>query len=159
MLTTYAQSTGPDGDLPPDGFLAACTWALANRDLWEKWVPKETDCSSGLGLVDLQQNFVTEVSAAVECATCPPGRASVKSGNTRVCSKCAAGSSQNLDCKNFEKYVGAIIPGLHHVVPLSQGMLLELQNATPVLLEATPHRKPQQNVLFAGWENMLTLLA
>eukprot|EP00434_Breviolum_minutum_P026215 symbB.v1.2.023175.t1/scaffold2102.1/size90421/5 len=95
MLTTYAQSSGPDGDLPPDGFLAACTWALANRDLWEKWVPKETDCSSGLGLVDLQQNFVTEVSAAVECATCPPGRASVKSGNTRVCSKCAAGSSQN----------------------------------------------------------------
>lgn len=123
MLTTYAQSTGPDGDLPPDGFLAACTWALANRDLWEKWVPKETDCSSGLGLVDLQQNFVTEVSAAVECATCPPGRASVKSGNTRVCSKCAAGSSQNLDCRNFEKYVGPIIPGLHHVVPLSQGML------------------------------------
>ena len=97
LLLRYAQTRGPSGS--GDYFAASCSWATANRQLWETWIPKKTTCSSGKGLVDLQQNFVVSKSDAVECGTCTPGRASVKSGDTRICSKCVGGSYQNLDCK------------------------------------------------------------
>jgi len=94
LLVRYAQTRGPSGS--GDYFAASCGWAIANRQLWENsWIPQATTCSSGRGLVDLQQNFVVSKSDAVQCGTCTPGRASVKSVDTRICSKCTSGSYQN----------------------------------------------------------------
>ena len=89
-----------------DTWQTACEWVRSNKETWEAWVPDRTTCAVGKGLVDLQDNFVTSKSEAVDCKMCSPGRVSVKFENTRVCSPCAPGSFQNAfgasECKLCE---------------------------------------------------------
>ena len=89
-----------------DSWQTACEWVKSNKETWEVWVPDRTTCAVGKGLVDLQDNFVTSKSEAVDCKMCSPGRVSVKFENTRVCSPCAPGSFQNAfgasECKLCE---------------------------------------------------------
>ena len=80
-----------------DMWQTACDWLKANRNIWEGWVPDQTKCNPGLGLVDLQGDFTESLTGAVSCAICPAGRASMELGDTdtRVCSLCPAGTYQS----------------------------------------------------------------
>ncbi|CAL1136495.1 unnamed protein product [Cladocopium goreaui] len=75
----------------------ACNWLKTNRNrnFWHQWVPRETDCARGQGLVDALGAFVTNVSQALKCATCPSGYAALQHNGQRICSPCPAGFFQN----------------------------------------------------------------
>eukprot|EP00435_Cladocopium_sp_Y103_P020125 s928_g4.t3 len=73
----------------------ACQWLKENTDAWKSWVPDQTVCAVGKGLVNLQGNFVMQREQAVNCGVCPPGFASQKEGATRVCAPCEPGFYQN----------------------------------------------------------------
>ena len=51
----------------------ACEWAKANRLRWTSWLPIETSCIPGFGLVDAQDALVTVRSLAASCKVCPAG--------------------------------------------------------------------------------------
>ena len=107
-----------------DTWQTACEWVKSNKETWEAWVPDRTTCAVGKGLVDLQDNFVTSKSEAVDCKMCIPGRVSVKFENTRVCSPCAPGSFQTLS---------------------------ELQNANCVKLAPWQRIRDHESVTSAAW--------
>ena len=73
----------------------ACTWLKSHGDQWAGWIPAKTDCTAGKGLVDESGMFVSAGANAADCATCPPGRASLKWNNTFLCASCPVGSFQN----------------------------------------------------------------
>ncbi|CAE7401369.1 unnamed protein product, partial [Symbiodinium necroappetens] len=75
--------------------LTACEWLQASRDQWITWIPSKTECLVSKGLVNEAGDFVTSTTNAADCATCPPGRASVKFERTFLCSNCTVGSYQN----------------------------------------------------------------
>eukprot|EP00913_Durusdinium_trenchii_P010793 g10124.t1 len=108
-----------------DGDMANLLWILSNTDAWQSWVPYQTVCAVGKGLVDLQNNFVSLRSEAVNCAVCPPGFASLKSQSTRVCSKCQPGFYQNsfraAECLPCEPGTISSEAGSHHCTPCSLG--------------------------------------
>lgn len=78
----------------------ACRWLLANRAVWQPWVPDETSCDMGWGLVNQLQAYVTNRAAARSCAWCLPGSFSDglqdSKGTTRICTLCPTGSAQGL---------------------------------------------------------------
>ncbi len=78
----------------------ACEWIILNRDRWDKWIPKESTCFPGFGLVDGAGAKVTSRDAAVGCALCLPGTLSLpvldNIGRTYVCKSCEAGTFQEL---------------------------------------------------------------
>ncbi|CAK9043774.1 unnamed protein product [Durusdinium trenchii] len=76
----------------------ACTWLkqASTASTWQAWIPSDTTCPLGRGLVDSQRNYVTHRDLAVACAACPAGMFSQESGETRVSQPCPAGSHQSL---------------------------------------------------------------
>ena len=47
-----------------------CTWLRNNRDLWQKWIPDESECSPGFGLYDAVLKQFTDdrnVSNKITC--------------------------------------------------------------------------------------------
>lgn len=55
---------------------AACRWIRKEenrRDLWSKWIPVDTNCFVGYGLVDSEGVFVDARDTAVRCEICPAG--------------------------------------------------------------------------------------
>ena len=109
-----------------DTWQTACEWVKANKETWDAWVPDKTTCAVGKGLVDLQDNFVTSKSEAVDCKMCSPGSISVKFENTRVCSPCASGSFQNSfgasECKLCETGTMAANSGARECDKCSLGL-------------------------------------
>eukprot|EP00438_Fugacium_kawagutii_P007180 Skav210213 [mRNA] locus=scaffold2492:31352:32077:+ [translate_table: standard] len=73
----------------------ACNWLKGKTTLWSQWLPRQTDCTRGQGLVDALGTFVTNASQALKCAACPPGYAAVQFNSVQICSLCPAGSFQN----------------------------------------------------------------
>lgn len=45
-------------------------------DRWERWVPKDTTCFPGFGLVDATANSVSTRDMGTACSLCTPGSAS-----------------------------------------------------------------------------------
>lgn len=80
-----------------------CRWVTANRAIWQKWIPDESECFPGFGLYDhVLQGFTdSRVNATnkVVCQACPPGMFSQKlednKGVTYVCVACGKGTSQS----------------------------------------------------------------
>lgn len=89
MLKRYVQ-------LGNDPWESACEWLKGNDNLWQSWMPNETACTSGKGLVDSNGDFITDRSRAVGCETCPVGHYSKEQGATRVCTPCTKGNYQSL---------------------------------------------------------------
>ena len=54
---------------------SACAWLKTNAtaEIWQSWVPSDTACTRGRGLVDEEGNYVMEREQAVACALCPVG--------------------------------------------------------------------------------------
>ncbi|CAK8985491.1 unnamed protein product [Durusdinium trenchii] len=114
-----------------DYYAAACTWLKANQHVWEEWVPDKTKCSIGRGMVNSQGEFVTSHADAVDCAICPAGRASTKSSDSRLCTKCTPGSYQGTfgmsECKLCELGTMAVGEG---AIQCDQCRLGEFANRT-----------------------------
>jgi len=83
----------------------ACEWVRDHREVWQSWVPLETSCSAGHGLVDFGGSFVTDRSTATSCSPCPAGSLSVPVtdalGDTFSCLECPPGSSQKMWGQDF----------------------------------------------------------
>jgi len=79
----------------PDAWQTACDW-LRSTSGWRDWLPNETACSAGKGIVDSTGNFVQQRSLAVGCSTCPVGTFSTDQDTTRACVPCAPGYHQPL---------------------------------------------------------------
>ncbi|CAK9091184.1 40S ribosomal protein S6 [Durusdinium trenchii] len=81
----------------------ACTWLkqASTASTWQAWIPSDTTCPLGRGLVDSQRNYVTHRDLAVACAACPAGMFSQESEDTRICTKCPAGTHQRLSGEAF----------------------------------------------------------
>ena len=113
-----------------DFWTSACQW-LRSSSVWQEWLPSDTQCHEGKGLVDAQGGFVNETERAVSCGTCPVGTYSRSLGKTRVCDPCPAGSHQNLpgesNCKVCEIGTVAAVEGQMDCAPCGLG---EYANAT-----------------------------
>eukprot|EP00435_Cladocopium_sp_Y103_P062842 s332_g24.t1 len=76
----------------------ACHWILSNRPRGEKWIPKETTCIPGFGLVDAAGSFVSSRNVATGCGLCTPGSQSLplldEVGRTYRCGFCDLGTYQ-----------------------------------------------------------------
>eukprot|EP00435_Cladocopium_sp_Y103_P061231 s102_g22.t2 len=83
-----------------DPWDTACDWLLQSDHLWQDWLPNETTCSMGKGLVDSSDNFTLRRGMAVKCAPCRPGHQSVEQDRTRVCIPCDPGHYQPLPAKS-----------------------------------------------------------
>mmetsp|Transcript_7930 Transcript_7930/g.17576 ORF Transcript_7930/g.17576 Transcript_7930/m.17576 type:complete len:1446 (+) Transcript_7930:112-4449(+) len=98
LLVDWTNSSGSRQEV-------ACRWIKQHRSVWEAWVPSETQCEAGLGLVNADGEYVPSLGdGAVACAFCPAGRFSeeVINMNTRICTLCPSGTSQSaplqVDC-------------------------------------------------------------
>ena len=113
-----------------DPWTSVCKW-LKGTDQWESWLPSDTHCGDGKGLVDAQGEYVVEEANAVSCSVCPVGTFSKKSGVTRICEACPAGQHQELpgesNCIPCE--IGTMAPeqGLMNCLPCKLG---QYANAT-----------------------------
>jgi len=77
----------------------ACKWIQDNEAIWSQWVPVDTNCQEGFGMVDASGHFVENRSDAVACDICSAGTYSkeIKDdglGKTFQCSLCPPGYSQ-----------------------------------------------------------------
>ncbi|CAJ1426687.1 unnamed protein product [Effrenium voratum] len=78
----------------------SCQWMMKdNRDKWESWVPIDTACFEGFGLIDGQGAFLDNRTDAAGCGLCPAGRASEEvvdvTGRTFRCAQCPPGHFQS----------------------------------------------------------------
>ncbi|CAE7255288.1 unnamed protein product [Symbiodinium sp. CCMP2456] len=97
----------------------ACQWAQANRHRWNQWIPKETTCFPGFGLVDASGMYVSSRDSAASCSVCTPGTFSEQlvdeSGQTYRCESCPLGRHQQLSsetiCLQCEQGRVASLPG------------------------------------------------
>lgn len=79
-----------------------CRWIKANRAVWQKWIPDESECAPGFGLFDyVLRDFTNKrVNATnkIVCEACPPGTFSQMmsddKGDTHICLPCGMGTSQ-----------------------------------------------------------------
>ena len=46
-------------DNQEEGRRQVCEWAKANRNIWEAWLPDETSCFPGFGMVNAQDEPAT----------------------------------------------------------------------------------------------------
>lgn len=90
LLSQHVQSS------QPDLWETSCAWLQGNEALWKEWIPNETECVLGKGLVDGDGSFISDRSLATSCEFCPVGTKSVEFGATRVCQACEEGTSQML---------------------------------------------------------------
>ncbi|CAE7769849.1 unnamed protein product [Symbiodinium sp. CCMP2592] len=78
----------------------ACQWITSNRQRWERWVPKDTTCFPGFGLIDAAGNTVNTREAAKGCGLCTPGTSSKavldETGRTYTCDLCSPGTYQEV---------------------------------------------------------------
>ena len=74
LLMKHLEKESPDG-LGADHWETACTW-LKEQNIWKPWIPSDTACVRGKGLVDVLGNYVTQLDAAVGCEVCPVGTSS-----------------------------------------------------------------------------------
>ncbi|CAK9077551.1 LEAF RUST 10 DISEASE-RESISTANCE LOCUS RECEPTOR-LIKE PROTEIN KINASE-like 1.4 (Probable receptor-like serine/threonine-protein kinase LRK10L-1.4), partial [Durusdinium trenchii] len=76
----------------------ACRWLKENQDRWKAWIPDDTNCLEGFGVVDENQAFLNSREGAVSCGLCTPGRSSQEveddKGKTYRCAECEPGESQ-----------------------------------------------------------------
>lgn len=77
----------------------ACQWIQDNEAVWSQWIPVDTNCQEGFGMVDAAGHFVETRSAAVACDLCSAGTYSKEIqddglGKTFRCSLCPPGYSQ-----------------------------------------------------------------
>lgn len=76
----------------------ACEWLKSNVAIWTQWIPYETKCRVGWGLVGPLGNYVANRSVASSCQWCEPGRYSVElrdfDGMTWVCPVAALDAQQ-----------------------------------------------------------------
>ena len=76
----------------------ACQWIFDNRQRWEMWVPKDTTCFAGFGLIGVAENAVTSREDAAGCGHCAPGTVSSAVlddvGRTDACTSCEVGAYQ-----------------------------------------------------------------
>ncbi|CAJ1374394.1 unnamed protein product [Effrenium voratum] len=77
----------------------SCQWMKDNRNKWESWVPIDTACLEGFGLIDGQGAFLDNRTDAAGCGLCPAGRASEEvvdvTGRTFRCAQCPPGHFQS----------------------------------------------------------------
>lgn len=77
----------------------ACQWLKDSRQVWERWIPKSTNCvvDSGQGLVNAGNLFVDTVAGALGCGRCVPGRFSSPwlSESSATCKICPPGQYSN----------------------------------------------------------------
>lgn len=81
-----------------DKFNVTCGWIHEKQQKWERWIPKETNCHEGFGLISASGAFVETRAEAVGCGLCPAGRSSQEvldnEGKTYRCEECPPGYSQ-----------------------------------------------------------------
>ncbi|CAK9062708.1 unnamed protein product [Durusdinium trenchii] len=75
----------------------ACRWLKENQDRWKAWIPDDTNCLEGFGVVDEKnQAFLNSREGAVSCGLCTPGRSSQEveddKGKTYRCAECEPGA-------------------------------------------------------------------
>lgn len=77
----------------------ACRWVRDNKDVWKRWLPVETNCFQGSGMVSSDGKHLESREGAVGCDLCPAGRFSEEMadslGKTYRCSLCPPGFSQS----------------------------------------------------------------
>lgn len=74
LLVKHLEKESADGS-GADHWETACAW-LKEQNIWKPWIPSDTACVRGKGLVDALGNYVTQVDAAVGCEVCPVGTSS-----------------------------------------------------------------------------------
>lgn len=47
-----------------------CAWAKVNREVWEPWLPIETNCFAGFGLVNEDDELAARLQCCVLCRGC-----------------------------------------------------------------------------------------
>ena len=99
----------------PDPWETACAWMKEEEALWQAWIPNETECTAGRGLIDSDGNFVQDRALAVNCQFCPAGSYSAEQGSTRVCKACEPGTKQGIpgesECLPCELGTMALVEG------------------------------------------------
>lgn len=113
-----------------DPWTSACKW-LKRTSHWTTWLPSDTQCAEGKGLVDAQGVFVLKESHAISCSVCPVGTYSKRLETTRICEACPPGEHQSLpgetSCTPCEVGTMAAEKGLMECVPCRLG---QYANAT-----------------------------
>lgn len=113
-----------------DPWTSACKW-LKRTSHWTTWLPSDTQCAEGKGLVDAQGAFVLKESDAISCSVCPVGTYSKRLETTRICEACPPGEHQSLpgetSCTPCEVGTMAAEKGLMECVPCRLG---QYANAT-----------------------------
>jgi len=113
----------------------SCDWVKNNKRIWEKWLPVETNCFPGFGIISADNAFVQSRSGGVSCGLCPAGRFSEEiadvDGKTYRCALCSPGSSQS---KTFSTSCEECPPGTYSSDPGSEACRLcpigEYQNSS-----------------------------
>ncbi|CAJ1351250.1 unnamed protein product [Effrenium voratum] len=105
MMESYVMSA------EPSIWRTACDY-LQRTSRWRAWLPSNTKCREGMGLVDAQNQVVTILSQAVDCGLCPVGRFASPVNQTRICLPCPAGWHQSL-------------PGESQCVPCEPGTITD----------------------------------
>uniref|UniRef100_A0A7S1PJQ5 Tyrosine-protein kinase ephrin type A/B receptor-like domain-containing protein n=1 Tax=Alexandrium catenella TaxID=2925 RepID=A0A7S1PJQ5_ALECA len=78
-----------------------CEWLNNNTNIWllgtKKWLPEETTCEVGQGIVSSTGEWVESRVQAQSCAWCAPGRMSerIAAESTYKCAKCLPGTFQS----------------------------------------------------------------
>ncbi|CAK9049851.1 unnamed protein product [Durusdinium trenchii] len=91
-----------------------CRWLQGNKATWESWLPDDTTCFAGFGLVDIESGELAmdrTVREGKRCQACPSGTFSERLvdsiGVTYICSACPLGTSQasgaSLKCEPCDK--------------------------------------------------------
>ncbi|CAK9008661.1 unnamed protein product [Durusdinium trenchii] len=79
-------------------FEVACRWINQLQERWKSWVPVETNCMPGFGMVAVNGSFVQRRDDAVSCYVCPAGTSSQEfrddDGQSYRCAACEPGRSQ-----------------------------------------------------------------
>ncbi|CAE7420058.1 SCUBE3 [Symbiodinium sp. CCMP2592] len=118
-----------------------CEWAKSNRDIWEEWLPIETNCILGFGLVNEQDEPVDSRERAVTCSLCPAGRFSQfmvdPVGHTHRCAQCPPGTHQNTrgkaSCEACDPGMFARSPGQDLCSPCPRGSFADALGASSCL--------------------------
>eukprot|EP00913_Durusdinium_trenchii_P025722 g24138.t1 len=91
-----------------------CKWLQNNEATWSSWLPDDTTCFAGFGLVDIESGeFVMDraIKEGKRCQACPSGTYSKQlvdtMGVTYICEQCPVGTSQasgaSLTCDPCDK--------------------------------------------------------
>lgn len=103
----------------------ACDWIRKEQDVWLNWLPVETNCFQGFGMVNEDGAFLESRVGAVSCGLCPAGRFSEETadsrGKTYRCTLCPPGFSQS---KTFSTICEECPKGTYSNTPGSEACTL-----------------------------------